>query len=88
MINLRFCACHGAPPERDQLITMTWFPASVERPRTSFTFDVLDTFLLLNVQAKTSLFDYNKSLEQKSDAAGVLGLPVCAFLLILAYIVI
>jgi len=75
-ITLRFCACVGAPHARDQLLAASWFPASLDRPQTAFTFDVLDTFQLLNLQGKISAFDFYYSLDHKTDNTGVCGVQV------------
>ena len=77
-ISLRFCGCIGAAHPRDQLIASSWFPASLDRPQTAFTFDVLDTFQLLNLQGKLSAYDFYYSLDHKSDNTGVLRIQVCA----------
>ena len=62
-ITLRFCACPGAPHARYQLLQSSWFPSSLDRPHTAFTFDVLDTFQLLNLQGKLSAYDFYYSLD-------------------------
>jgi hypothetical protein len=51
-------------------------PASLERPRSAFTFDVLDTFHLLTLQGKISAFDFYYALEHKSDNTGQRKLKV------------
>lgn len=76
-ITLSFCDCNGCPPRRFQLLRMQWFPGTVDRPRTAFTFDCLNTFQLINLQGKLSAYDYYLSLMRKSDNLGVLGLKVC-----------
>jgi hypothetical protein len=75
-ITLRFCACPGAPHARYQLLQSSWFPASLDRPRTAFTFDVLDTFQLLNLQGKLSAYDFYYSLDHKTDNTGVHAVQV------------
>ena len=75
-ITLRFCACVGAPHARNQLLAASWFPASLDRPQTAFTFDVLDTFQLLNLQGKISAFDFYYSLDHKTDNTGVCSVQV------------
>jgi hypothetical protein len=61
-----------------QLLQSTWFPASLDRPQTAFTFDVLDTFQLLNLQGKISAYDFYYSLDHKTDNTGTLGIQVRA----------
>lgn len=68
-VNVDFCDCIDplAPSRRVQLIRAGWFPASYERPQTVLTFDVLNSFHQLNLQGKTTLYDYYHSLVHLSD---------------------
>lgn len=52
---------------RTQLLRARWFPATFTRPRTAFTFDCLDTFHLLTLQGKTSLYDFYHTVLHKTD---------------------
>jgi hypothetical protein len=72
-VAVRFCGCHhatGGSRRIIQLLHASWFPATLSRPRTAFTFDVLDSFHLLTLQGKTSAYDYYLSLVHKSDNTG------------------
>ncbi|KAI0730668.1 hypothetical protein C8Q76DRAFT_612418, partial [Earliella scabrosa] len=53
-----------------QLIRLGWFPATLDRPATVFTFRLLKTFQELNFQGKTNLYDYWKSIERITDNSG------------------
>jgi CxC2 like cysteine cluster associated with KDZ transposases len=78
-VHVRFCECHGsagASHHRTQLLRARWLPASIQRPRTAFTFDVLESFHLLTLQGKTSLYDFYWFLVYKSDNSGTLGINV------------
>lgn len=66
-VNLSYCGCIGAPHRRIQLLRSLWFPASFDRPKTAFTFDLLNTFHLLNLQGKLSLYDFHEAIYNKSD---------------------
>jgi hypothetical protein len=79
LINLSFCECPGAAEKDIQLLCASWFPATLTRPCTAFTFDLLDSFHLLTLQSKTSAFDYYMSLEHKTDNTGVDGMHVCYY---------
>jgi hypothetical protein len=59
----------GSPEE--QLQRAGWFPATDDRPRTCATFKVLDTFLTLTYQAKTTMYDYYLVLEKLTDNTGI-----------------
>jgi CxC2 like cysteine cluster associated with KDZ transposases len=66
-VTLRLCACPNAPHARTQLLMSSLLPASLDRPQSAFTFDVLDTFQLLNLQGKISAYDFYYSLDHKTD---------------------
>lgn len=70
-VKLVYCGCVGAPIRRLQLLRLSWFPGSLDRPKTAFTFDVLNTFHLLNLQGKISLYDFYYAMEHKNDNAGL-----------------
>ena len=50
------------------------------RPRTAFTFHLLDFFLELNWRAKTNLNDFYNTIENLTDKSGVSGGYVSLFL--------
>ena len=66
-----FCGCPTAPHPRLQLLRAGLMLASLSRPQSAFTFDVLDTFHLLTLQSKISAFDFYYSLEHKTDNTGI-----------------
>lgn len=43
----------------------------MERPNSAFTFDVLNTFQLLNLQGKLSAHDFYQALVHKTDNLGI-----------------
>lgn len=72
-VKVTFCACDISTPWRDryrQLLRMRWYPASFKRPRSAFTFDLLETYHKLTLQAKVNLYDFYHSIMQKSDNEG------------------
>lgn len=71
-----FCECSNRPHHRIQLLRAGLMPASVERPRSAFTFDVLETFHLLTLQSKVSAYDFYYSIEHKTNNAGLLNIKV------------
>jgi hypothetical protein len=81
-VTLVFCGCVGAAAEhpRVQLLRVNWFPASVDRPESAFTFDVLDSFHLVTLQGKISAYDFYYSLAHKSDNVGLLKLRVGSYI--------
>jgi hypothetical protein len=53
-IGVRFCDCNGAESKDVQLLRMGLYPSSFDKPQTSFTFQVLDDFLMDNLECKTT----------------------------------
>jgi hypothetical protein len=79
IVDISFCGCHhedGASRSRVQLLRFGWFPATVTRPHTAFTFDLLDTFHLLTLQGKISAYDFYYSIANKTDNTGLLDVKV------------
>src|SRR5215470_7471589 len=77
---VRFCGCghlEDASLYRVQLLRMYWFPASLDSPRTAFTFDFLNTFHVLTLQSKISAYDYYLSVTRLSDNTGCSRQKVC-----------
>lgn len=71
-VNVDFCDCGSAenssPHPRVQLLRMAWFPATFERPKTAFTFDLLKLFHKVTLQGKTTLYDFYLAILQVSDS--------------------
>ena len=80
-----YCQC-GAEPLSNwtQLLCERWFPATLSRPQTAFTFDCLESFHELTLQGKTNLYDYYNTLLRRSDNANlsnsIVSLILFAFL--------
>lgn len=69
-VTVRWCHCQNLT-ERVQLLRAQWFPASIERPATAMTFDVLRFYHLLTWQAKTSMYDFYETLLKRVDNSGI-----------------
>ncbi|KAG0692273.1 hypothetical protein DFH29DRAFT_985846 [Suillus ampliporus] len=61
-ISIRFCQCADARRPDKQLFEMGLFPASFTRPKTAFTFGLLDDFILDNLECGTSAMNYYSKL--------------------------
>lgn len=70
-IVVRYCFCDRRPPKRIQLLRSRWFPATIHRPSTAFTFDILDFFHKLQDQNKCNPYDFYHAILQRTDAAGL-----------------
>jgi hypothetical protein len=60
---------------------LTWiFPASFNRPKTAFTFRVLDDFLLDNLECSTSAMNYYSKLQRMTSSMFPHLVPVVLYL--------
>jgi hypothetical protein len=85
LITINYCNCHDQPlPNHTQLLREKWFPATLTRPQTVFTFDCLETFHELTLQGKTNLYDYYNTLLRRYDNAGVSN-PIVSLLIFLFF---
>ncbi|OJT14077.1 hypothetical protein TRAPUB_9373 [Trametes pubescens] len=79
VVRVRFCEClddqNDLTRQWRQLFREGWFPATTSRPETVFTFQVLSTFQELNLQGKTNLYDFAKTLERLTDNSGGCDVP-------------
>ncbi|KAF7354813.1 CxC2 domain-containing protein [Mycena sanguinolenta] len=67
------CDCEdalAAGTDEIQLLRAGLFPATDERPRTAATFEVLDEWMISTLQAKTTMYDFYKMLEKRTDNMG------------------
>lgn len=67
---MQFCTCTEAVwwvEDYRQLLRVGWYPASYRRPKTAFTFDVLDSYHKITLEGKLGLYDFYSSILQKSD---------------------
>jgi hypothetical protein len=66
---IRWCQCSGAADTHIQLLRLQLFSATIKRPSTAFTFDVLDHFHIDAMECKTAgLNFYNKLRRLTSNA--------------------
>jgi hypothetical protein len=78
-ISIDFCNCcsNGIIHKRTQILRAGWFPATFDRPHTTFTFDMLDMFHELTLQGKTTLYDFYYTILRKTDNAKLEKMTVC-----------
>ena len=72
-VNVQFCTCTEDTQwveKYRQLLRIGWYPASFQRPKTAFTFNVLDTYHKLAIQGKLNLYDFYLFILQKTDNCG------------------
>ncbi|KAH9912597.1 uncharacterized protein B0H18DRAFT_889665 [Fomitopsis serialis] len=68
-LRVECCRCPRAESVRGQLLQAGLYPASQLNVKTCFTFDVLDDFLLDNLECKTSAMNYYRRLRRKTNPA-------------------
>ncbi|KAG2058517.1 hypothetical protein BDR06DRAFT_1030067 [Suillus hirtellus] len=61
---VKYCTCPEAAATNIQLFNMGLFPASFIEPKTAFTFNVLNDFLLDNLECGTSAMNYYSKLRR------------------------
>ncbi|KAG2158719.1 uncharacterized protein EDB93DRAFT_1237961 [Suillus bovinus] len=68
--NVAWCHCQGPVPKQHlQLLRAGLFPASSTRPKTAFTFEVLDHFLIDSLECKTSARSFFEKLTRLTNNA-------------------
>lgn len=73
---ISWCCCEGAPDHATQLFQHRLFPASTSRPRTAFTFAVLEYFHVDAVECKTSAMNFSSKLRRLTDFSSPQSVPV------------
>ena len=86
--NMLWCLCPGSDNQQhSQLLKAGLFPASISRPRTAFTFDVLDHFLIDALECKTSAMSFFQKLRRLTSNAFPDSVPVrCCFVTLFIFI--
>ncbi|KAF8878036.1 hypothetical protein CPB84DRAFT_1852501 [Gymnopilus junonius] len=64
---IRFCHCPGAGDRVAQLLHHRLFPATLDRPETAFTFQLLHNFHLHHLESKATKYDYMGALQRLTD---------------------
>jgi hypothetical protein len=75
-LSMWYCRCPGAIGKDMQLFKAGLFPASFTKPKTAFTFSVLDDFLLDNLECGTSAMNYYSKIRRLTSSIFPLMVPV------------
>ena len=78
-LSVQFCACFRSPRHAIQLSNAQLFPATIEHPRTAFSFAVLDHFHQLTLSSKKSLYDYHDGLVKLTEPVFPQDVPVWCY---------
>ena len=76
-LTIRYCHCSGADDHYLQLLSSKLFPATIRKPRTVFTFRVLDDFIRDNLECGTSGMNYFSKLRRITSNVFPHAVPVC-----------
>ncbi|KIJ10833.1 hypothetical protein PAXINDRAFT_16227 [Paxillus involutus ATCC 200175] len=61
------CKCPQQSPFRAQLLQIGLYPATQKSPRTAFTFQLLESFRLMNLECKVTAMSFYKYLQRVTD---------------------
>ena len=77
-LRAKFCGCVKAPSRHIQFLDASLYPATKKKPRTVFTFHVLDDFYLENLECKTAARNYYSKLRRLTSSVFPHLVPVSA----------
>jgi hypothetical protein len=80
------CMCPNAPKTHLQLFWMRFFPATLKRPATAFTFGVLDQFHVEAVECKMSALNFYSKLRRMTSNSFPSSIPVTILTLTMIFI--
>ncbi|KAL0568932.1 hypothetical protein V5O48_013043 [Marasmius crinis-equi] len=66
---IKMCYCNGTPNAMEQFMRARLFPATLQAPKTLFTFQVLNEFQKHSLVSKQSTYDYLGALRHLTDGA-------------------
>lgn len=73
-IVVQYCECGHSPSGLEpyvQILRARWFPATLNRPSTAFTFRLLDFFQKLQNHSKCNPYDFYNTIVQQTNCAGL-----------------
>ena len=76
-LHIGWCQCKAAAEPHIQLLRNRFFPASMKRPSTAFTFSLLDYFHIDAVECKTSASSFFSKLQRLTNSSSPHSVPVC-----------
>ncbi|SJL15740.1 uncharacterized protein ARMOST_19245 [Armillaria ostoyae] len=70
-VALDYCGCERQLPKHIQLLRRGWYPASQHVPHTAASFQLLEFLHMLSLCAKSSLYDFYRTLEKLTVNTGI-----------------
>ncbi|KAF9508560.1 hypothetical protein BS47DRAFT_1373652 [Hydnum rufescens UP504] len=77
-VDIQFCDCSESSDSYSQLLCSGLFPATIHRPQTCATFQVLHHFHILTLQSKITPYNFYAALERKTNNTGI-SIPVSKY---------
>jgi len=71
-----WCHCPGGPDNHIQLLQLRLLSASINRPSTAFTFELLDHFHIDAMECKTAALNFFANLRRTTNGAFPASVPV------------
>jgi CxC2 like cysteine cluster associated with KDZ transposases len=75
-ISVGYCGCASALPPHLQLFDGRLFPASIDNPKTAFSFELLRQYQIHHLEGKGSAYSYIQSLYRLTNDEGLVEIPV------------
>ena len=82
-INVDVCGCRLNLEMYQQLLRISWFPATPCQPETCATIELLELFHSLNLQGNLTVYDFVKTLESLTDGWRLESLPVSVVIVVI-----
>lgn len=76
-MEILYCACSQGQTKDEQLLKTGLFPATFKQIETTFSFAVLDNFLVNNLECKTTAQQYFPKLQSMTNNMFPDNVPVC-----------
>ena len=76
-ISVRYCGCDSSPSPHLQLFDGKLFSASIDNPKTAFTFELLQQYQIHHLEGKGSAYSYVQALYRLTNDEGSSEIPVC-----------
>lgn len=73
---VRICRCATAAGEDIQMMRLGYYPSTYQYIRTMFTYQVLDDYVLANLECQTSAYHYFQKLRRMTNKAAPQLVPV------------
>lgn len=75
-LSVFLCTCQDAPDALKQYFEMGFYPSTYKQIETVFTFQVLDDYLLQNLECHTSCHHYYSKIRRMTNSVFPLSVPV------------